>query len=472
MIFHHASGMALLLLAGLLSSQARAETLMEVYRFAQENDPQLQAAYANLQAVGENKSQTLAALLPSVSASANTFGNQEDRDSSSSLVTSNGISRFNSNGYSVNVTQPVYRKDRLERHSQVDAIVSEAEYQVGAAEQDLIVRVAQRYTDILTAIDTLQFRIAEREAIGRQLEQGKQRFEVGLIAITPVLELQAAYDLAVADELSAQNQLDNAYSSMREIIGRELTPLRQMVGKIPLFSPSPAKMDDWINLAVENNPALNAARSATERSRSEVQVQRAGHYPNVDVVASYSYSKSGGGTFGASSTRDASIGLQVSVPLFEGGGTQSRIRQAEYRRTQTMEGERQQLRSVTRFTQESYRGVATSISRAKALKQAVVSAKSAVEAAQAGLEVGTRTIVDVLDEQQKLYGARRNYSSERYLYIVSRLRLRQNAGTLAEEDLSDVSNWLNSASPSQPALAPEDVDTAFKDEIETQSIQP
>ncbi len=428
-----------LVLAVLAASQpVLAEGLWDVYRLAVNNDPPLQQADADRLAVGELKTQARAALLPSLSASVNTLGNRQDTDTEFGFA---GTTDFNSKGYSLSLSQPLYRLDRFAQFKQADYRIEEAEANYAAAEQDLMIRVAERYTGILAAQDSLEFRQSEKKAIGRQLDQTQQRFEVGLIAITDVHEAQAAYDLAVAEEIVAQNGLDNAYERLREIIGEAPGTLATLKTEVPLIRPDPENIEEWVGTAVNQNLQLRAARSASETGRQEIQVQRAGHYPTLDFVVNHDFSETGG-SFGSRTTRTSSFGLQLDVPIYSGGGTSSRVREAAHRLDQAQQVEEEQRRSVVRQTRDSYLNVLSDISRVKAFKQALISNESALEATEAGYDVGTRTIVDVLAAQRDLFRARRDYAQSRYDYIVNSLRLKQGAGILSENDIRQIDFWM------------------------------
>ena len=262
---------------------AQSGGLVDAYRQALESDPQLRAAEAARGALGEAKPQSLALLLPNLSASADTTDNATDR-SGTSIPAFNTDEDFNTHGYSLTLTQPIFNYEYWVGLRQADATVAQAEADYAATEQDLIVRVASAYFDVLGALDNLKFSIAEKEAVARQLEQAKQRFEVGLIAITDVYEAQAQYALTVALEITARNLLDNAREALQEITGTYDENLLELREEIPLLTPK-GKIEEWVTQAREQNLTLRAAEFATTAAKEEISRQRAGHYPTVDLVA-------------------------------------------------------------------------------------------------------------------------------------------------------------------------------------------
>ena len=309
-----------------------------------------------------------------------------------------------------------------------------------AAEQDLIVRTAQAYFDILSAQESLEFANAETAAIGRQLEQAKQRFDVGLIAITAVHEAQAAYDQSRADLIQAENDLDNAREALYEITKSKLNRLAALDKNLVLSRPVPDNIEQWGSKALDQNLSVKAAEKATAIARSNVKVKQSGHLPSLDLVGSHSRNRYVDSL--SSDTNNSSIGIQLTVPLFAGGAVNSQTRQARYDLEASQENLDKERRSVIRQVRDAYRGVLASISSVKALKASTVSTRSALEATEAGYEVGTRTIVDVLNSQRDLYRSLKNYANVRYNYIMSGLRLKQAAGTVSEQDLKQITAWL------------------------------
>ncbi len=415
-----------------LPALAQGSTLVDLYDLAKGSDPQLRGARAALEATREGSEQSRALLHPDIRLTANVAENDED-----------GTPSYSSDGWTLSLTQPLYRRDRFIAVNQSDFATRQAEFDFKAAEQSLIVRLSERYFDVLAAIDNLEFAEAEKKAIGRQLDQTKQRFEVGLIAITDVHEAQARFDLAVAQEIVAQNDLANARVALREVTGSFSGELHILSDTVPLVAPQPANVENWGTTAVEQNPTVAAARLSAESSREEIRRLRSGHYPTVDLVASHSNSDIDGGSLGPRETDTTTLSLQLTLPLYQGGLVSSQTRQAEHQYDQALEGLEEQRRAIDRQTRNAYLGVLASISQVKALQQALVSSRSALQATEAGFEVGTRTIVDVLNAQRELFRATRDLARARYDYVLNSLRLKQAAGLLAESDLLQVNGWLN-----------------------------
>ena len=436
-----------ILLAGVagafLAPLAVAEDLLTVYQQAVQNDAQLAAAAAARDAAHELKPQALSFVLPNVQASAQTAKNTLRTDSAGTFPPS-GKSEFNSHSWQVQMVQPLFNWQLIAGIGQADALVRQADNQYGFAEQELMLRTADRYFGVLSANDSLQFALAEKAAIGRQLEQAKQRFDVGLIAITDIHEAQARYDLTVAQEIEARNQLTNALEALREVTGTGYEALAPLTESLPLEPPAVADVETWVKQGLEQNPLVAAAVEAANAARKEIERQRARHYPTLDATATYLDSGFNGSRQGSGyDGEDTIYGLQVKLPLFEGGRTSSQVRQAQQQYRQAEQNLEQQRRATSRGTRDAFLGVQAAISRVKALTQALVSNQSALEATELGYRVGTRTSVDVLDAERELYRAKRNLATARYDYVLNVLRLEQASGQLAQDDLTRVNGWLD-----------------------------
>lgn len=416
-----------------IASGAQARDLLDIYQLALDNDTQLRAAAATLEAQRENEPIARSGLLPQVALSGS--ANRINQD-----ISGQGSETFDATDWGVNLSQPLYRRDAWYQYKQSENVVAQAEATYATQEQGLILRVAQAYFNILAARDTLRSSEAERRALDRQLDQAQQRYDVGLIAITDVLEVKAVRDNALAVEIQAKQALYDANQALREIIGNDPGVLAGMMDKVSLAPPDPADVSHWERIAVENNPGVQAAEQAAEVARKEVEVQRSGHYPSLDLVGGYNDSDTGS-DFGRDS-EGASIGLQLSLPLYTGGRVSSVTRQAQSNLTAAEERLLGERRAVERQVSDAYGGVETSISRVEALKAATVSTASSLDATQAGYEVGTRTIVDVLLAQRSFYRAETEYAIARYGYVLNLLLLEDAAGTLDEEDVRRVNAWL------------------------------
>lgn len=432
----------LLVLASTLSvamaaSPAWSTDLMDVYQDARESDPELKGALAAYQAVQTLKPQARAGLLPNLG-----LGGTLERNRYDDQTPGGSVSYSTNKTIALNLRQPIYNRERFVAVDQSEARIAQAEAQFASVQQALALRAAEGYFNVLSARAEVEFAQSEKAATSRQLEQSNKRFEVGMIAITDVNEAQAAYDAAVAAEIAALNNLANAREALRELTGEYYEDLASLSPKTPMVPPEPSLMDAWTDVALAQNLAVLAAEYAVDVARQEVEIQRSGHYPTLDATASHGYVDSQfGGIFGVE-RYETSVGLELNVPIYQGGGVNARTQQAAYLLNQEKEQLDLQRRTALRQTRDAYRGVETGISQVKALQQSIVSAESALEATQAGFDVGTRTIVDVLVAQRNLFQARRNYAQARYNYIVNMLRLKQAAGTLAAEDLREVNRWL------------------------------
>ncbi len=424
----------------LFSSSVAAMDLIEVYTLAEANDPVYRQAVYSTLAARESKPQAKALLLPHANFSANTTNN--DQIISSAGFGTSGDIDFNSHGYTLNVAQPLFRWDRYLSLKQSDSIILRAEAEKISTQQELIIRVAESYFEILAALDNIKFAEAETKSLGRQLEQTNQRFEVGLTAITDVHEAQAGFDRATADEIHAKNLLDNARENLHEITGQYVTELDNLEDSMPLISPEPNDINQWSTIAESRNMNIIAIKHTLENSRLEIKKQKAGHLPTLDLVARHGYNVSGG-RFGDTKIKTSNVGLVFNVPLYQGGQVNSRIKQAGYRYNQSMQKLEQVLRATQRETRQAYLGVMSGISRVSALKQAIVSSETALNATATGFKIGTRTAVDMVASERTTLNAKRNYSRAKYDYLLNSLRLKRAAGTLSQDDLKQISAWLN-----------------------------
>ena len=471
-----------ILLAGvlLLAGEARAASLLEIYQQALQSDPQIHEAEARRLAALEAKPQARSVLLPQITASGS--WSREEPSGSSFEQSTGGTIDFDQStdvtAWQLELRQSIFRWEQVVDLRRADKTVARAEAIRESAQQDLIVRVAERYFGVLAAEDRLTSIHADRTAIARQLEQAKQRFEVGLIAITDVQESQAAYDQSVANEIAAKRELATAREFLREITGQHVPPLSAPGEDFPLITPTPSDEASWVDLSMSQNLNLVASRLDEELARDEIAFRRTGRYPSIDLVARTSSRESDGDStitrpgipplIDPSTTNEEidttqdfdSISLQFTVPIFTGGGTTSRVREAVY----LHRAAREQLQRVTRETErqarDAYLGVISERSRVSALEQAVESSRTALEATQAGFEVGTRTIVDVLNSQFSLYAAITNYYQSRYDYVLNALRLKQAAGNLAVQDLERIDQWLRERPTPEQAIREEEAKAA------------
>lgn len=430
-------------LATLLASSGwvQAADLLETLRAAQANDPVFAAARATQQAGKEKLSQGRSLLMPSINLNANTTFNNQNARYQGFLSQASGDYNYNSNGYGVTLVQPLFREQNWQVYSESELQAAQADMQLKIAEQDLIVRVAQAYFDVLIAQDSVGLVDAQKTAISEQLQQAKRNFEVGSATITDTLEAQSRYDLTGAQEIAAQNNLEIKRSALQQLINTAPGELDHLGQDFKLEAPQPADMEKWVSEAQLSNLQLAIAQAGAEIADKEVARNRGGHYPTVDLVANYSTNSTGGVM--ANDTTNKSIGVQLNMPLFQGGAVNSRWREAEANRERARQELENARRNVEQQTRQAYLGVVSGISQVQALKQALTSSQSVLDASKLGQEVGVRTNLDVLNAQQQLFSTRRDLYQAQYNYLMSELRLKQAVGTLSEADLGKVNQALH-----------------------------
>lgn len=428
----------------MLTFNSYAEDLLDVYQLALQNDPQLLAEYASQQAVGELDAQSHANFLPALGLNVNTGRTWQDSSSSSigGGFSLGGSRQFNTHGYALTLTQPLYKKQNYIQKDKAGIAIEQAAARYALVNQDLIIRIAERYFDVLAKQDDELFAWAEREAISHQLEQTTQRFDVGVATITDVAESQAAYDLANASVINAGNEVKNSKERLREPLGQYVSTLATLKDDIKLVRPVPEDIEQWSETALAQNPAIAVAQFAVADSKQTIELQKSGHHPTLDLVGRHAYDSSSDGGFGGSKTHQSTLGVQFNLPIDVSGQIRSKTREATHLLNQTMQNEELQRRNVVRQSREAFNNVISGISLVEALKQAVLSSEKALESTEAGYEVGTRTTVDVLNVRRDLFRANRDYASAGYDYILSSLRLKQAAGTIEKVDLEHINKWL------------------------------
>lgn len=425
---------------------AHAADIKSVYQLAVQNDPTIAAAAATRDANLEAEPLAKSQLLPFVQLSGDANYNYQDVNKSPSGSFNDDFADATAG---IQVTQPLYREDLNIQLDQAKDQVEQADVDYRIAEQDLIVRTVQAYFDVLSAEATLTFTNADVKAIARQLEQAKQRFEVGLIAITDVNEAQARYDGARADEIVAKNNVDDAKEALLEITGVPTGDLADLKPTFPLNPPQPASLDEWTSMALENNPSVISAKYDAEIAKKEIERQDAGDSPALDLVGSYALARSDADA--GIHSNNGILGVQLSLPLYTGGGVAAATRQARHQYDASQDVLEQTRRAVQLQVRNGYRGVLANISRVEALRATVVSAQSALEATEAGFEVGTRTLVDVLNSQRELFRAKRDLAVSRYEYVLNMLSLLQAAGTLSTANVESANVWLEQEPPAKKA---------------------
>lgn len=441
---------------------AHAESLGDIYQLAVNNDAQLRAEEALYKADLETEKLALSALLPKVSASYS-YSNTDLESRSTVLretgtLTPTGI-RTNRDtdrdGYSLSLSQAIFDVPSWFSFKSGQELSRQAAATFAANQQNLILRTVSAYFAVLRAKDNLQASRAQERALDRQLEQTRQRFDVGLIAITDVYEAQAAYDLSQVQRIEYENAVAVATEKLSVLTGDQHGELNVLVDNFPIKRPEPIKRADWVEFAIKNNYSLSAARYKEEAARANAMAKKSEHLPKVTGSYSYSdYDTDGsmsqypaGATplspDGSDETQTWSINL--SVPLFSGGATSANRRKA----AQQFNAAREQRINLTRNTVSNTRSqhmtVMSNVSRVAARKQSIVSSKSALDATQAGYDVGTRNVVDVLNAQNALYSAQRDYANSRYDYIIAMMQLKLQAGQLSPEDIVRLDAYLKPA---------------------------
>src|SRR5487761_2728291 len=425
-------------------TSAHAADLLETFHAAQSNDPVIAAAYATQQAGEEKLAQGRSLLMPAVNLNANTTLNDLNVQYLGNFPFPGGNYRYNSHGYNVGLVQPLYRQQNWLAYSESELQVAAAEAQYKVAEQDLVLRTAQAYFDVLNAQDGVELAQAQKNAIAEQLAQAKRNFEVGRATITDTHEAQARSDLTSAQEIAAQNNLEIKRRVLQQLTNSLPGQLKRLSDAIKLESPQPADMEKWIADAQLNNPQLAIAQANTRLAEKEVERNRGGHYPTVDLVANYGAAYANGSTFGVGNNiRNTNIGVQLNVPLFEGGLINSKWREADANRERAKQDLENAHRNVALQTSEAYLGVVSGIAQVQALQQALVSSTSLLDSTKTGQDVGVRTNLDVLNAQQQLYSTRRDLYQAEYNYLISKLRLKAAAGVLDEAELGKVNQALN-----------------------------
>ena len=437
---------------------AAAADFLATYRLAKQNDAAFASARASLEAGLEKLPQGRALLLPVINASGNTTWNDaENRDQTQGQV---GGAQFNSNGWNVTLTQPLFRWQNLVQYQQSQYQVLQAEAQFGQATQDLIVRVAQAYFDVLAAQDNLEFTKSNKISIAEQLAQAKRNFEVGTATITDTNEAQARFDLSVAQEIAGVNALEVAQRALQQIIGQfpdALTPLKTT---LVIDAPQPNVMEEWAKSARGNNFVVRGNDAVMEIASREVERQRAGHYPTLDVVAgaqentnqniaSVTAIQSGSRSTIAQNT----IGLQLNVPIYAGGSVMSRTREAVGLKEKARQDLETSRRAAEFNARQSFLNVTNGMAQVRALEQALRSSNVSLQSNRVGYEVGVRINIDVLNAQQQVFQTERDLARARYDTILNGLRLKSAAGSLTESDVEAV-NRLLGYDQKPPAPAP------------------
>lgn len=436
-------GWAGLLALVLFPSLATGETLLEAYKLARSSDPKFKGAQYDSQAGGTAIDQARAGFLPTARFEADKVETRQRILSSNNPIFGAGVTKFPTDSHTLSINQPIFRKDVIERFEQAKAVVRQAEFTLLAAEQDLLLRTTAAYLTVLAGVDSVTLATAERQAVGRALELARERLRMGLGTITNQHDAAARYAVTQAREIEAQNKLRDARQALREITGKLIQNVQSLREEFALLTPDPVNVERWIEVAYEQNLALKARRETVEVARQEVQRQRAGHYPSLNLLLSHNRRESGSTLFGGGSNVETTdLTLRLSVPIFEGGLTSAVTQEAAYRYQKAQEDLELERRALERQTRAAFEGTISGVSLVQALRQSVIAQASALEAKDQGFKSGLLTLLPVLDAQRDLFLARRDYAQSRYDYLLNRLKLKQASGSLSEADLESVSAAL------------------------------
>jgi len=462
-----------LMIMGLFAGSAQAADLMQVYRDALEFDAQYASVRAQSAADRERKAQGLAGLLPQVGASA---GSQYNDIRFTEPLSGSG--RYNTNNWGVQLTQPIFRLQNWEQYKQGELAAAIAELQSASAQQDLMLRAANAYFDLLNSQETLASIVAQKEAAAQQLELAKKSFEVGTTTITDVHEAQSRYDLAVASEAAAQADVEVKHQTLRQLTGKDYGPLAPLREGVKFDRPQPDNMQQWAQSAEQNNLSVQAAKLNYDITDRQVTASRAGHLPTVDFVANYGYNSIP--TPNAlqqviileNKYNTTQVGVQVQLPIFAGGYTQSKVRESLALKDKARSDLDNAQRSAYLGAQQAYLGLTSGIAQVAGYEAALVSSRSAVESNKLGYQVGVRINIDVLNAETQFYDTFRLLARARYDTLLAQLRLKNATGNLAEQDLQSVNALLDPASAGKPIKLPDTTPAALENETPAQQLTP
>jgi outer membrane protein len=434
-----------LMIAGCISAGlAHGADLMAVYRDAIAYDAQYAAARAALEAGREKLPQGRSGLLPTIGLAASTTWNDIDttRRTAGAVATN---TQYNNNGWTVSLSQPLFRWQNWVAYTQSELAVAQAEAQFGLARQDLIVRAAQAYFDVLLAQDTLATAQAQKVAIAEQLESAKRNFEVGTATITDTHEAQARYDLTYAQEIAADNDLIVKRQVLRAVIGKEPEGLKNLRPGVQLVRPQPDDIGKWVEMAESASASVQIYQTLYEIATREIEKQRAGHYPTLDLVATRGRSSASNSTtlgLGGSDSNSSTIGLQLAIPIFAGGATASKDREAVALKEKAGADLENARRTAALNARQAYLGVSSGLAQVKAYEAALTSSQSALDSNKLGYEVGVRINIDVLNAQSQLFDTRQKLAKARLDTLAALLKLKAAAGSLGEEDVAAINALL------------------------------
>lgn len=427
----------------LLPFPSVGETLQEVYDLARQSDPRFRSAQFEARAIGMALDQAKAGFLPTVKLDFERTKTRQRIIESQNPIFGAGSTNFPTQSDTLSLNLPIFRKDLVARLDQARAVVQQAEFGLLAAEQDLQIRTTAAYLSVLAATDSLALAQAERVSVGKVLDLARERLKMGLGTITNQYDAAARYAVTQAREVEATNKLRDARQGLKEITGKAIDKVQTLKEEFALETPSPASADQWVESSLVQNLGLRARTAAVEVARQEIERQRAGHFPSVNLLLSRNRKDTGSTLFGGGSNVETTdLSLRLTVPIFEGGLTSAVTQEAVFRHQKALEDVEQERRGVERLARAAYDGTLGAVDLVQALKQSVASQQSALEAKEEGLKAGLFALLPVLDAQRDLYLAKRDYEQSRYDYLIYRMRLKQAAGTLGEDDIRSVGEAL------------------------------
>lgn len=434
-----------LLLLILAPQVIQAEDLIFLYGKAMASDPRFLAATAKYNATQQKLPQARAELLPHADARAKRNRNKEDTITDRTIFSvPAGHAEYSSSVYSLNITQPIYNASALAGVRQARAEIRQAEAEYAAARQDLIQRLAEAYFQILLAQDTHALGTAEKETLTKHLEASQEKYKAGVTGITELEDARARLQNAIAQEIEAANKLDDQHQALREIVGHKPQVLSTLIQEMPLVLPDPPDIERWVETSLNQNLSVRAATEAVEAAREEIARNQAGHYPVIDLVGSRNRSDADASINGPGIRTDNTvIGLQLTVPLLQGGQVTARTQEAMFRYEAALQDLEAKRRNTERLARNAFQNIRGAQARVEALKQAIHSGETALDAKTQGYHAGLYHLIDVLDATRELFRTQRDYAEARYTYVLALLRLKQAAGTLSEDDLTQINRWLH-----------------------------
>ncbi|MEQ6916747.1 TolC family outer membrane protein [Halomonas aquatica] len=443
------------LVASAFASPLQAADLLTIASDAMDSNAELAAARSQTSSVGAGRDVQQSDLLPQVDLTGNLTHNRQYESQSSGFQTADDS--YTGASLTLEATQALFDARNSREVEQTEREIDQQLYRLAATEQQVLINVSSAYFEILRAHEVLEARRAQERAIGRQLEQAREQFEVGLIAITEVEEAQAAFDQARAERITAQSNLQVSFEALERLTGQRYSSIDSLGDEIPIAPPTPGDRDHWVEMAMENNPLVLASQAAVEVSRGSVDIARAGRQPTVNAFANYNYADDDREAIEGHNS-SSQVGLQASLPLYTGGRTSASIRQNTYLLEASQYEFEAQRRDTIQQVRSFYTQVSNDVSTVEARAQAIVSNQSALDATRAGYEVGTRNIVDVLNAEQNLYNAIAEHASARYDYVINLLTLRQQSGSLDVPAVKEVNAWLDGGSVS--FILPEEAESS------------